>query len=137
MEQPFHEAIRKARFESQYPRLCDFVRVSRVSHDTYVQYESGLRLPKLQSLNRIILHSGISEQTAKKLREIHAISLARRLGVEMRQLPPGLKASELAEKIQREVEYELKRVGTSITGNTSRVCARRIEILLKDALRIP
>jgi hypothetical protein len=136
MEQTFHEALREVRVSSRYPRRCDFIRVAGIYSRSYSRYESGAHLPELQYLEQIIHRCGIPEAVAKRLRELHAIEAARRLGVEMRQLPATLNVSELAERIQRETEYELKRAHLFITSRTRQVCIRRIEMLLKDALRI-
>ena len=132
----FHEALRSARKSSRYPRRCDFIQVSGVTRSTYGRYESGAHLPELQYLERIIQECGISEAIANKLRELHAVEVAQRLGVKIRQLPATLDVSELAEKIGREIEYELKRARLFITSHTRQVCTRRIEMLLRDSLRI-
>ena len=133
----FHDALRDARLSSRYPRMCDFTRIAGVREHTYAQCESGRRFLTVLHLEQTIHRCGISETVANNLRQLHAIEVAKRLGITIRQLPPNLNVSELAAKIQREVEYELKRSRLTITTRTRQVCTRRIEMLLKDSLEIP
>ena len=134
--EPFHEALRNARTTSRYPRRCDFIGKAGLLHKTYNRYESGEHLPEVKFLEKIIQRCGLSETVAHKLRELHAVEVAHRLGIEIRQLPATLNVSELTDKIQREIEYELKRSRIFITSRTRQVCLRRVEMLLKDALGI-
>ena len=137
MEQKFHEALREARKSSRYPLLSDFARKADLLSRTTRKYESGEALPPIKVLNEIIDRCGMAEHEAQKLRELHAIEVARRLGVTFRRIPNTLNVSDLAIRIQREIEYELKREQIFVTKKTNNACVRRIEMLLKDALRLP
>lgn len=136
MERPFHEVLRDARKSSRYSRLCDFLVQVGMHKKSYTRYESGEQIPKASYLERILKYSGFSESVCSELRELHAEAVAEKSGVAVKRLPATLNVSELAAKIQREIEYELKRERLFVTKRTSHVCVRRIEMLLKDALRL-
>jgi hypothetical protein len=136
MEMSFGETLRRARKTSRYPRGVDFTKIAGITWNKYRTYESGVSLPSISTLEKIIQRCCLSEEAAKNLIELRAIAIIRRHGVTMKPLPATLNVSELAEKIQREVEYELKRAQLQVTTHTRQVCTRRIEMLLKDALGI-
>jgi transcriptional regulator with XRE-family HTH domain len=131
----FKEALAEARKNSRYPHRPDFAKAAHVARRTYEKYEAGDTVPSEEYLERIILHCSISTETADRLRRLRTETLARRAGVPVGTPFPDLNVSELAERIQKEIEYELKRAGVKLMPSTKRVCARRIAMILNTALR--
>ena len=131
----FNEVLTTARKQSPYPHRADFARVAQIARRTYERYEAGSVIPAEEYLERIIQHCAIPMETAARLRALRTIALAKRAGVPIGTPLPELNVSELAERIQKEVEYELKRAGVKLMPSTKRVCARRIAMILSTALR--
>lgn len=131
----FKEVLAQARRQSPYPNRTDFARAAQISRRAYERYEAGATIPEEEYLERIILHCSISTDMAVRLRQLRTEALARRAGVPVGNPLPDLNVSELAERIQKEIEYELKRAGVKLMPSTKRVCARRIAMILSTALR--
>jgi hypothetical protein len=127
--------LKEARAQCPYPALVDFSRAAQISDDSCWEYERGRELPPQATLENIIKRCSIPEGLAAKLRVLHMEARVARANISV--VPaPTLDVSELAEKIQREVDYELKRVNIQLTPQTRRVCVRRIGMLLNDALGV-
>lgn len=130
----FREVLKEARAECPYPHLIDFARVSQLSKNACRGFEDGTKFPAPETLERMIHYCAIPSKVAARLRELHMVERAKRAGVPIGS--PLVNVSELAERIQREVEYELKRAHIQLTPRTRRVCVRRIGMLLSDALGV-
>jgi len=131
----FSEEMTRIRLGSRYPDKTDFARYAGLHPKLYRDYENGLKLPTKDTLEKIIKGTCLTEDEAVLLREVRNDDKARRSGIDLR--PVGsIKADvpNLAERIQKELEYELKRASITVSPRTRRVCIRRIEIILKDAL---
>jgi len=131
----FRDALTQARKQSPYPHRTDFARRAQMTRRTYERYEAGSVIPAEEYLERIIRHCAIPPETAERLWRLRTEALAKRAGVPVGAPLPDLDVSELAERIQKEVEYELKRAGVKLMPSTKRVCARRIAMILSTALR--
>jgi transcriptional regulator with XRE-family HTH domain len=115
--------------------MRDFAHYSGIHKEHYREYELGTKLPTKVTLEKIIEGTCLTEEEAVLLRETRNEEKARRSGIDLR--PAGslkIDVSNLAEKIQKELEYELKRSTVTLSKRTRRVCIRRIEIILRDAL---
>ena len=115
--------------------MSDFARYAGVVPDQYRDYERGKRLPSKKTLEKLIAGGGLSDEDATVLREARNVDRAQQCGVDLS--PPGklhIDVPALAESIQKEIEFELKRRQVTLSSRTQRVVARRIEIILKNAL---
>jgi len=130
----FQDALKEVRSGSAYPRSIDFSRAIGIPRRTYTHYETGDQYPAEETLERIIRYAAVPNNVAIKLRELRNKGLALRAGIELVVLSVNVDVSSLAEKIQREVEYELKRAGIKMTPRSRKVCVRRINMILDDAL---
>lgn len=94
-----------------------------------------MRVPSLDVLNYIIERSFILPQIKEKLYVLHRLALAEKSGIDLDIFEQPVNVSDLAEKIGREVKYELKRYNITVTPRIERVCVRRITMILDGALR--
>jgi len=131
----FHEVLREARRQSPYRTASDFARHAGLNERTYRCYEEGMRVPSLDVLNYIVERSPILPKIKEKLYVLHRLALAEKSGVDLDIFKQSVNVSDLAEKIGREVKYELQRYNITITPRIERVCARRIAMILDGALR--
>lgn len=131
----FHEVLREARRQSPYKSAADFARHARLTERTYQAYESGMRVPSLEVLEYIVSRSSVLPKISKKLFVFHRLALAEKNGVDLSIFEQAVDVSELAERIGKEVEYELKRYNITVTPRIRRVCVRRIAMILDSALR--
>ena len=131
----FSEELQRIRMASRYPDMGDFAKYAGLHPAMYRDYERGTRVPSKPTLEKIIEGTCLTEEEAKHLREVLNAERARRAGIDLR--PPGtLKVDipRVSEKIVREIEYELKRVGITMSKRKRDVCILRAEMILKDAL---
>jgi len=131
----FHEVLREARRQSLYRSASDFARHAGLNERTYRAYEEGMRVPSLDVLNYIIERSFILPKIKEKLYVLHRLALAEKSGIDLDIFERPVNVSDLAEKIGREVKYELKRYNITVTPRIERVCVRRIAMILDGALR--
>lgn len=131
MSEEFHIELKRVREESRFPRRLDFIERCQMDERNYRRFEAGENVPSEATLEKILVNCFIPEAKAKKLRHLANIARARKLGVRMPQTM-DVNVSDLAEKIQRELEFELRRTGVKVTPRTRKVCLRRIEIILKN-----
>jgi transcriptional regulator with XRE-family HTH domain len=134
----FGDELKRLRQSSRYPDMSDFARYAGVVPDQYRDYERGKRIPNKETLEKLIFGGGLSDEDATVLREARNVERARQCGVDLS--PPGslhIDVPALAESIQKEIEFELKRSQVTVSSRKWRVIARRIEILLKNALGEP
>lgn len=76
----------------------------------------------------------VSKKDADELRYSLKVERARAIGL-IGDNVERLNIPEVVDQIQREIEYELKRVGVKkFTPKTRRVCKARIEMILRHAL---
>ena len=131
----FHEVLREARRQSPYQSAADFARHAGLMEQTYQAYESGKRVPSIEALEYIVSRSSVLPKIGEKLFVLHRLALAEKNGVDLSIFEQNVDVSELAERIGKEVEYELKRYNIDVTPRIRRVCVRRIFMILGDALR--
>lgn len=131
----FHEVLRDARRQSPYKSASDFARHAGISPRTYTNYESGTRVPSLEDLEYIVSRSSVLPKIGEKLFVLHRLALAEKSGIDLDIFKQPVDVSDLAEKIGREVGYELKRYNITLTPRIKRVCTRRIAMILDGALR--
>ena len=131
----FHEVLRDARRQSPYKSAADFARHAGLTERTYQAYESGMRVPSLEVLEYIVGRSSVLPKIGEKLFVLHRLALAEKSGIDLNIFEQTVNVSELAEKIGKEVEYELKRYNIHVTPRIRRVCNRRIAMILDGALR--
>ena len=131
----FSEELQQIRKASRYPDMKDFARYSGLHPEMYRDYEKGTRVPSKVTLEKIISGACLTKEEAKHLREVLNAERAHRAGIDLR--PPGaieLDIPKVSERIVREIEYELKRAGITISNRKRDVCILRAEMILKDAL---
>ena len=131
----FYEVLREARRQSPYKSAADFARHAGLTERTYQAYESGMRVPAIEVLEYIVGRSSVLPKIGEKLFVLHRLALAEKSGIDLSIFEQKVNVSELAEKIEREVEYELKRYNITVTPRIRRVCIRRISMILDGALR--
>ena len=130
----FGKELAGARQASRYPHRGDFALRSGVPISTYEKYELGERFPSKKALDKM-LGSGIFEDSVvQHLRKIYNGELALRSGVDLAQTRFAVDVSDLAVKIQHDIEYELKRAHNfKPSPRTRKVCIRRIELRLRNS----
>lgn len=132
----FKDVLKAAREASFYRTQTAFAKTSGIHIRDLEKYEDGEVFPKPETLEKIIRMTGIPESTAQHLRKALNDDRAKRLGLKLDTNVPDIDIPSLAEKIQREIEYELKRERIRVPLKTSRVCQRRVAIILKSALEL-
>jgi hypothetical protein len=129
--------LRILREESHYPSLNSLAEHLSVEKFTIQRWERE-SIPQPTSLDHIVERLHLSKEKEAKLRLLWHREKAQSLGVDLNAELPKVNVSEVAAKIQREVEYELKRVGhIKLTPRTRRVCVARIEMILRSVLGDP
>ena len=131
----FHEVLREARRQSPYKSASDFARHASIRIRTYTHYENGTRVPSREVLDHIVSRSSVLPKLGEKLFAIHRLALAEKSGIDLDIFKQPVDVSDLAEKISREISYELKRYNITLTPRINRVCQRRIAMILDGALR--
>ena len=128
----FCDLLKKVREESHYPTSRATAEICGLNRKIYLRYENGKAIPSLRVLDRIISRLLVPEKLGQELRRLRMVEGESRYEAQVRaEIDPR----EVAAKIQRELEYELKRVGgIEVTPRTRRVCKVRIEMILKHAL---
>lgn len=94
-----------------------------------------MRVPSLEVLNYIVERSSVLPKLGEKLYVLHRLALAEKSGIDLDIFKQPIDVSDLAEKISREVGYELQRYSIALTPRVQRVCTRRIAMILDGALR--
>lgn len=131
----FHELLIEARKQSSYPLQIDFAHRAHVDRRDYQRWEYGELLPGDESFNRIVTLCGVPKSLCERLRMLLNKARASRAGISIGTAAVlDLNVSALAERIHREVEFELKRMNVKVTPRMRRVCTRRIEMILSSAL---
>jgi transcriptional regulator with XRE-family HTH domain len=131
----FGDELTKARHKSRYPHRVDLAERARVSPSTYEKYEVGTRFPSKEALERVLTCGAFSPEAAQHLRKVHNEEHARRKGIDLGLTRFSIDVSDLARKIQNDIEYELKRAhGHKTSTHTRNVCIRRIELRLRNSL---
>jgi len=131
----FHEVLKEARRQSPYKSASDFARHAGISIRTYVNYENGTRVPSREILDYIVSRSSVLPEIGEKLFVLHRLALAEKSGIDLDIFEQPVDVSDLAEKIGREIGYELQRYNITLTPRIKRVCTRRIAMILDGALR--
>lgn len=131
----FYEALKEVRERSPYRSAADFARHTDLVPRTYSGYETGQNVPSEFVLERIINKSSVPPMIAERLRSLHRLAIAEKSGVDLSMFERIVDASDLAERIIKELEYELKRYNITITPRIRRVCNRRVSMILDNALR--
>lgn len=129
------DLLKSLREESHYPTRRSAAQICGVHERNYRGYEEGKSLPSDERIDLIVSKLSIPADKADELKRLKNRERAARMGVDLNGGRPPVNVSEVAAKIQREVEYELRRVGgVEVTPKTRRVCLARIEMILKHAL---
>jgi transcriptional regulator with XRE-family HTH domain len=131
----FHEVLKEARKQSSFKSANDFARHAGLHIRTYSAYESGQRVPSAEVLGYIVSRSSVLPKIGERLFVLHRLALAEKSGIDLNIFERPVDVSDLAEKIGREVKYELKRYNITVTPRIERVCVRRIAMILDGALR--
>lgn len=130
----FCETLKKTRRRS-HQTAADFAKYANLRPRTYYSYESGGRIPPEPVLEAIINKTSLTSMEAEKLRSLHRLAMAERPDVDMSMFEHLVDVSGLAERIAKEIGFELKRYNITVTPRIQRVCERRISMILDDALR--
>jgi hypothetical protein len=94
-----------------------------------------MRVPSAEVLKYIVSRSSVLPKIREKLFVLHRLALAEKSGIDLDIFERPVNVSELAERISKEVGYELKRYNIHVTPRIRRVCIRRIAMILDRALR--
>ena len=132
----FSELLTQARLDSAYPTVQEFTDRAGIAERCYTKYIKGEGWPNVETLKRIIRNCGIPESLGFTLQDVRAREKAYRLGVRVGMPTVTANIPELADRILREIEFELKRSGVTMMPRTQRVCINRITTLLKSTLEV-
>ena len=129
----FGIALLRAREASRYPHMEDFSNAAGCSVSGYRKYERGERVPTKEMLTRILARTHVPQKTRDDLWILWNKALADRVGLSTTDTPPT-DIGVLTRKIMNDVDLVLRQSGVDLRRNTKDVCARRIEIRLRNTL---
>lgn len=131
----FHLKLASMRQTSRWPDQEEFAYQVGLSYGGYKKYETGERIPSVEVLTQICEKLRPNEDDAEELWRLRDDAKAKQVGISRPfGLGSAVNVDELAGRIQKEATYILKQAGLKVPSPTQKVLAKRILIILKNAL---
>jgi len=130
----FNELLVEVRKASNYPHPKDFASRLPINYRTYRRWETGELLPSDLSFERMLTACRIPSESYHQLQILLNKERAKRRGIKLNPSGANLNLPSIAERIEREVEFELKRLNVTVTPRMRRVCTHRIHMILSVVL---
>jgi transcriptional regulator with XRE-family HTH domain len=131
----FHRKLAELRRASRWPDQDDFSAELGMSLGGYKKYESGQRVPKPETLQKICMTLKLSEEEAEELWRLRDDVKAKQVGISRSfDQHSDVDPEALAKRIENEVFFILRRAGIDVPTRVSPIICNRVNMIIKNAL---